>query len=368
MRVLDVSHNFIGSEAAQAVADALTHNHSLLWLQMLPQWSELHRSVEVSLGSALSSRRIKLDLAVRAARGVLSSRGDVGEPSVAFEWQGAHLTTGTAHPVAYTLNPKWDEHFTLCIPASVLWPPSRTPLALSVTDLRRSAQLASDPPMGSCELPLAALLLAESSSIGLRCPILRHSSAAPTNRSASAELLLELTTLHVGDACADDGAPGVPHAYRHALTEAKRSELRAAQQRQAAQEENMRLSARKDLVQPEAMDAGAIQEGEGEMHNDDEHMWELFRLGWSEFLGDPWGSIRRLMLGMGRDKEEGEEGLLPNGAPRSDEELGVPEDEYDEDEDEHRRLQLLRIALCLFCMTVTVLVAAAAVLFILAHT
>ena len=93
-------------------------------------------------------------------------------------------------------------------------------------------------------------------------------------------------------------------------------------------------------------------------------MWELFRLGWTEFLGDPLNSMRHLMHGMNPD-DEGGEGLLPNGMPRSDEELGDVEG-LDEQE-EHRKEQLLRVALCCFCMAISVLIAAAVVRFMLAH-
>ena len=231
LRILDVSYNHIGSSAAKAIASALPSNHSLLWCQVLPQWLPLERDAELALGAALSPRRIKLDLTVRAARGVLSSRGDVGEPSVAFEWRGAVMSTGAASP-ACTLNPSWGEHFTLSIPASVLWPPSRTPLTLRLVDLRRSAQLTSDLPMATCELPLGALLLADE-CLGVRCALSRHANAAPVASRGAAELLLDLSTLHVGHKHPDDEAPGVPLAWRHLLTKERRAEFHAATMLQA---------------------------------------------------------------------------------------------------------------------------------------
>ena len=114
-------------------------------------------------------------------------------------------STGAAVPHAATLNPKWDAHFNVCVPSSLLWPPSRTPLTLSLLDLRRSAQLASEPPMGFCELPLGAMLLADP-TMTVRCALQRHASAAGGGGGAGggAELHLELGVVHVGSGQDDD--------------------------------------------------------------------------------------------------------------------------------------------------------------------
>ena len=227
LRVLDVTHNYLSTQTVRLVTGALKHNHSLLWLQLLPQWLSVDRDAERDLGAALSTRRIKADLAVRAAKGVLSSRGEVGEPSASFEWRGAMLSTGAAHPTASTLNPKWEEHFNICVPSSLLWPPSRTPVTLSLLDLRRSAQLASDPPMGFCELPLGALLLADP-KLTVRCAVQRHASAAAIGKGGGAELHLELGVVHVGADQDDDDKPGVPAAWKQMIAAERRAEQRAA--------------------------------------------------------------------------------------------------------------------------------------------
>ena len=209
IRVLDVSHNLISSEPVRAIAAALPRNHSLLWLQLLPQWLPLERAAEIALTDALATRRLKIDLAVRAARGVLSARGDAGEPSVQFEWRGQLLSTqGTTHP---SLNPRWEERFTLCVPGSLLWPPCRMPLELVIADGRRAALSSADPPMGKCELPLGALLLADA-ALAVRCTVQRDPAAAPV-AARPAELMLELSTLHVGAAHPDDEQPGPPFSH-----------------------------------------------------------------------------------------------------------------------------------------------------------
>ena len=290
LRVLDVSHNVIGSTTAQAIASALPLNHSLLWLQLLPQWLELDRSAEMAMGSALSKRRLKLDLAIRGGRGVYAARGDMGEPSVAFEWQGRLCSTGAARPAERTLNPRWDGHFTLCVPSSVLWPPSRTPLTLTLVDLRRAAQQASEPPMGSVELPLAALLLAEKPIVDVRCPIRPHPSAAPTRRGVAAELIVQLTTLHVGEACPDDDVPGVPSTLRAAVAAERRGQFEAAQP-----QAGWRGKEGRDAVAPASKSQGggrgtrgaggqarrAEAAGRGkEEGSRAASMWQLFKWGW----------------------------------------------------------------------------------------
>jgi hypothetical protein len=232
LRILDVSYNHIGSGAARAIATALPSNHSLVWCQVLPQWLPLDRAAELALGAALAPRRIKLDLHVRAAKGVVSAGGDVGEPSVRFEWRGVVLSTGAATPAA-TLNPTWGKHFTLCVPGSLLWPPSRTPLTLRLIDQRRDAQhSAPDLPMATCELPLGALLLAEE-VLAVHCTLNRPAGARPIAVRGAAELLLELSTLHVGAEQPDDQVLGVPAVWLHGLAQQRRAEIGAATRLQA---------------------------------------------------------------------------------------------------------------------------------------
>ena len=80
LRVLDVTHNYIGSANVKGLADALSRNHSLLWVQLLPQWLKIDREAERALGQALSTRRVKLDLAVRAARACSRAAGMSASP------------------------------------------------------------------------------------------------------------------------------------------------------------------------------------------------------------------------------------------------------------------------------------------------
>lgn len=308
LRVLDVSHNYIGSAACRAVAAALPRNHSLLWVQLLPQWAPLERDAEQALSDALNSRRIKLDLSVRAARGVLSARGDVGEPSVAFQWRGAMLSTGGTSPAA-TMNPRFDEHFTLAVPASLLWPPSRTPLGLSLVDLRRSAQLNSDLPMSQCELPLSALLLADE-SVGVRCQMQRHPLAAPLAARGDAELFVELNTLHVGATHPDDSAPGVPLAWRHQQAEERIADFRAATKLQARwRGRHVREQAGKRRRR--AFDLAALADEALAAHLGGRFWLALRRCG-----RGLWASMAR--AAHGQRAERGGESLLPLTIERSD--------------------------------------------------
>ena len=371
LRVLDVSHNYIGSGATRAIAAALPANHSLLWLQLLPQWLQIDRDVETALSAALSDRRIKLDVAVRGARSVLSSRGDVGEPSVAFEWRGAVLSTGSAQPTAHTSNPKWDEHFTICVPASLLWPPSRTPLTLSLIDLRRSAQLAAEPPMGSCELPLGALLLAASSTLGVRCPVRRHPSAAPVaSRGNGAELHADLTILGVGMAHPDDHLPGVPAAWRQALADQRKARFGAARKLQSAwRARGARGSVGAKLRHRNDMSAVirlAVSTEADEA--------EVGRGGVCALLGRGCGglvaAVGLALRGEAAPDDDDDRGwrgatagLLPTGFKLSD------DDHLSYDEGERagwrRRKRLLQLMLFLLCMSISVLLAASAVLLLM---
>ena len=96
LRVLDLSHNYLGSDALRGLAHALHTNHSLAYAQLLPQWMAVQRDAELAINDALAERRVKLELTVRAGRGLLCARGDVGEPAVRFEWRGAVRSTGRA--------------------------------------------------------------------------------------------------------------------------------------------------------------------------------------------------------------------------------------------------------------------------------
>ena len=222
IRVLDISHNLIGAEGGRALVAALPLNHSLVWLQLLPQWLSLPAGVEAECQRALSRRRVKCEVHVRGARGVHSARGDAGEPIVQFEWEGRRHTTSSA-PAG--INARWSERFSLLVPSSLLWPPSRLPLPLTVLDARRRAQRSADPPMGVCEMPLSSLLLADTLSVA--CTLVRDPTAAPID-APPGELIVELSTLHVGHSHPDDLSPGVPLARRHALVEQRRADHRAA--------------------------------------------------------------------------------------------------------------------------------------------
>ena len=222
LRILDLSHNLVGVEGATALTATLPTNHSLLWLQLLPQWLPLPSGVEGELQGVLSRRRIKVELNVQAATAVYSSRGDAGEPMAQFEWEGVRHSTAAA---ASGLNAVWEERFTFLIPGVLLWPPSRLPLHLFVLDARPRAQRNADPPMGTAELPLGSLLLADALSV--TCSLALDPGAAPIE-APPGELLLELSALHVGMPHPDDLSPGVPLARIHAMLEQRRAEFRAA--------------------------------------------------------------------------------------------------------------------------------------------
>ena len=371
LRILDVSFNFIGSDAARAIARALPSNHSLLWLQLLPQWLPLEYDAEQAMGGALSDRRIKLDLAIKGARSVISSRGDVGEPSVAFEWRGAMMSTGAAHPTSTTANPRWDEHFVVCVPASLLWPPSRTPLALAVVDLRRSSQLASDATMGTCELPLGSLLLVDSAT-NVRCSLLRHASAAPVATRANAELDLELRLLHVGSPHPDDGDQGVPLAYRQALVEERRAEFAAATRLQARWRGcNLRgvLGRRRKLHAELSSVAGVAEQALARSAGG--RLCLALRRCQFAMLGGVGRSLSHSPKGDDGISGPSRAPLLPMSVTRSDA-VGAAEKGASKDADVaadsdrwHRRRTMMRILLCLLCSSVCTLLAGTAVLFVL---
>ena len=350
LRALDVTHNYIGSAAVMAIAQALQANNSLLWMQLLPQWISITRDAARSLTAALSPRRIKADLAVRAAKGVLSSRGDVGEPSVAFEWHDSMVSTGFAQPPLATINPRWEEHFTLNIPAADLWPPTRAPLALTLLDLRRTAQLASDPPMGLCEVPLGALLLADP-NLNVRCAVQRHRDSAPiAGRGGGAELHLELTIMHVGNAHADDSSVGAPAARKKAQQAEVRAEVGAAKKLQSmwrslgvgtldelGRRKNLRGAFADVISRATAARAAAARSTIGGRLS--EHFEACLSSG-------PW-----------KDGAQKVAPLLPFAMQRSD----------DLDEGSSRRRGLLRVALCMLAGSICLLLASALVLLVLVH-
>eukprot|EP00966_Prymnesium_polylepis_P304996 7047282-Prymnesium_polylepis.1 len=179
---------------------------------MLPQWMPLSADVEAPLQRALASRRLKLNLHLHAVRGAVTAHGTVGTPIAELEWGGARRRTAAA--AAPSLTARFDEHFPLLLPASMLYPPCRCPLGLAVLDGAPHAQRNGEAPMGSCELPLGALLLADE--LQASCTLRRDATAAPV-AAPPAELLLSLGTLHVGAPHPDDASPGVPLARRHAL-------------------------------------------------------------------------------------------------------------------------------------------------------
>ena len=340
LRVLDVTHNYIGSANVKGLADALSRNHSLLWVQLLPQWLKIDREAERALGQALSTRRVKLDLAVRAAKGVLSSRGDVGEPSVTFEWRGSMMSTGSAQPSPATLNPRWESHFNVCVPASLLWPPGRTPITLSLLDLRQAAQLSSDPPMGYCELPLGSLLLAEQ-NVGVRCAVQRHPSAARVK--GSAELHLELSIVHVGPTHTDDDAPGPPQAFKLAIAEQHRVENEAVGRVQKRWRGNKSRQAFTDVIHN-----AKSRTCKGRLRR----LLQLCKM-WL------FSAVQRATSAVSSKQSP----LLPMSVERSDDTSAVEDTEARE-----RKRALLRLALCLLCGAIILLLAAAGAVLLMLYT
>ena len=208
LRLLDVAYNLIGDEAMRALTAALPSNHSLVWVTALPQWLPLEASVERELQHALKARRLKVEVTVRSARGVLSVRGDAGEAFVQMEFGGRTLCTATSEQ---SINPRWDETFVLVVPAAALRPPGRALLPIAVRDARRSAHLAADPPMGTCEVPLAALLQQDELHVSAA---LRADPASAPVAAPDAELLLHIKATHAGVGQRDDGERGPPKGVR----------------------------------------------------------------------------------------------------------------------------------------------------------
>jgi hypothetical protein len=86
--------------------------------------------------------------------------------------------------------------------------------------------------MATCELPLGALLLADE-VLAVHCTLNRTAGAMPIAVRGAAELLLELSTLHVGAEQPDDQVPGVPAVWLHGLAQQRRAEIGAATRLQA---------------------------------------------------------------------------------------------------------------------------------------
>jgi hypothetical protein len=86
--------------------------------------------------------------------------------------------------------------------------------------------------MATCELPLGALLLADE-VLAVHCTLNRTAGARPIAVRGAAELLLELSTLHVGAEQPDDQVPGVPAVWLHGLAQQRRAEIGAATRLQA---------------------------------------------------------------------------------------------------------------------------------------
>ena len=89
----------------------------------LPQWLPPPTAAERAWRGSLARRRLKFEVAVLRARGLVSARGDSGEPQVCLECAGAQLAS--SQPArSDDANPSWLETFTLCVPASALLLPS----------------------------------------------------------------------------------------------------------------------------------------------------------------------------------------------------------------------------------------------------
>ena len=82
----------------------------------LPQWLPPPAQAEDAWRDRLARRRLKLEVAVLRARGLVSARGDSGEPQVCLECAGAQLAA-TQPARTGGAEPSWFETFTLCLPA-----------------------------------------------------------------------------------------------------------------------------------------------------------------------------------------------------------------------------------------------------------
>ena len=77
--MLDLSHNLIGEAALCALAEALGLNHTLLLLQLLPQWRATSDKTQRVVASATQRRRLKCEVCVQSAREAVTVHGDAGE-------------------------------------------------------------------------------------------------------------------------------------------------------------------------------------------------------------------------------------------------------------------------------------------------
>jgi hypothetical protein len=117
----------------------------------LPQWLPPPAAAEEAWRGSLARRRLKLEVAVLRARGLVSARGDSGEPQVCLECAGAQLAS-TQPARGGGADPSWLETFTLCVPASALLLPSGAvqpdggALHVVVRDTRTSSKVTSPLP------------------------------------------------------------------------------------------------------------------------------------------------------------------------------------------------------------------------------
>ena len=182
-------------------------------------------------------------MAVLRARGLVSARGDSGEPQVCLECAGAQLAA-TQPARTGGAEPSWFETFTLCLPASALLLPSGAvqpdggALHVVVRDTCTSSKVTGEIEMASCDLALAGLLLRDA--VTLTCALEPsgvadyHPSggAAAAAGEPGASLELRLRLVHVGEPQQDDAMPGVPRdlAARRTADGSKRKQSAAAMQ------------------------------------------------------------------------------------------------------------------------------------------
>ena len=84
----------------QRVTTGHSHPRMCGRAQLLPQWEPLERDVELQLSQALARRRVKLDLTIRGARGVLSSRGVPDESMYTRAHMAEHARREPSRPPA----------------------------------------------------------------------------------------------------------------------------------------------------------------------------------------------------------------------------------------------------------------------------
>ena len=233
LRLLDISHNLLSGRGLEMLGAALTNNHSLLHVSALPQWLPPPAAVEDAWRGRLAQRRLKFEVAVLRAQGLVSARGDSGEPQVSLECGGGQLAS-TQPARSGAADPSWLETFTLCIPASALLLPSGRvqpdggALHVSVRDTCTSSKATGEIEMASCDVPLAALLHRDATTV--TCALEPPASFRQYAGRPAASLELRLRVLHVGEAQPDDVKPGVPRAFveRRTADGSKRKQNAAA--------------------------------------------------------------------------------------------------------------------------------------------